>query len=151
MKHKKNFNNMFDSIWITLLLLLYVVFYLVFIWFGVLNPNDGTNPIVILISCTLIFGIMIIILIVILIKGCYEYWILSEDKISSKKIFHKKINIKFTEIQKVEKKIVPAIKLGTYQSEAYIIYSKVDKIVVLANKRTKSYELDSRLAKYINK
>jgi len=44
---------------------------------------------------------------------------------------------------------VPAIVLGLYKSEAYIVYSDIDKITILISGRKKYYELDSKLAKFI--
>jgi len=92
---------------------------------------------------------MMVIIIILLINGCFGYWILSKDSIFSKRLFRKKIEIKFTEIKKVEKRIVPAIVLGLYKSEAYIVYSDIDKITILISGRKKYYELDSKLAKFI--
>ena len=80
----------------------------------------------------------------------YEYWILFDDSILSKKLFSKKVIIKFTEIEKVEKKVVPALVLGMYKSEAYIIYSKVNKIVILTDERKKFPELDSQLTEFMD-
>ena len=88
--------------------------------------------------------------ITLIVKGCYEYWILFDDSILSKKLFSKKVIIKFTEIEKVEKKVVPALVLGMYKSEAYIIYSKVNKIVILTDERKKFPELDSQLTEFMD-
>ncbi|GEM_PF-5108889 len=149
MKNKKVFNNLFDSICITVLLFICLTFYLIIIWFGVINCKEGTNPTVTFVISTLVFVIMMVIIIILLINGCFGYWILSKDSIFSKRLFRKKIEIKFTEIKKVEKRIVPAIVLGLYKSEAYIVYSDIDKITILISGRKKYYELDSKLAKFI--
>ena len=71
--------------------------------------------------------------------------------VCSKKIFRKKVAIKLSEIDKVEKKIVPAIVLGVYKSEAYIIYSKNKRISILTNGRRKFSDLDSELSKFTNR
>ena len=150
MRNKRNFNNLFDSICITSLLFACLAFYLVMIWFGAVNPKEGTNPIATIIISTIIFSIMMTLTITLIVKGCYEYWILFDDSILSKKLFSKKVIIKFTEIEKVEKKVVPALVLGMYKSEAYIIYSKVNKIVILTDERKKFPELDSQLTEFMD-
>jgi hypothetical protein len=93
---------------------------------------------------------MILTSIVLIVKGCYEYWILFDDALVSKKIFCKRTEIKLTEIQKVEKKIVPALVLGIYKSEAYIIYSKNEKIIILIDNKKNYSDLNFELTKFIN-
>ncbi len=135
----------------TLLFFICLAFYLCIICFGVINANGSTNPIALLIISTTVFGIMITAITVLVIKTCYEYWILSDDSIISKKILSKRTVIKLDEIEKVEKKIVPALILGTYKSEAYIISSSNSKITILINERRKIAELDFVLFKFMNK
>ena len=71
MRNKKNYNNLFDSICMTILFFVCLVFYLVILWFGVINPNEGTNPIASLIISTVVFGVMITITTFLIIKFCY--------------------------------------------------------------------------------
>ena len=149
MRNKKVYVNIFDSICITLLLFVCFAFYLIMIWFGVINPKEGTNPVATFIVSTLVFGVMTVVTSILIIKGCYEYWFLSKDSISSKKLFHKKVVINLKEIDMVEKKIVPALILGTYKSEAYVIYSKNNRIVILTDERKKFPDLDYELSKFI--
>ncbi len=151
MKDKKVFNNLFDSVCVTLLLFACLAFYLIIIWFGVLNVKEDANTVATMIIATLFFGVMSTITTVLIIIGCYEYWFLSDEYIYSKKIFRKKVAIKLSEIDKVEKKIVPAIVLGVYKSEAYIIYSKNKRISILTNGRRKFSDLDSELSKFTNR
>ena len=150
MRNKRNFNNLFDSICMTILFFIFLAFYLITIWFGVINHKEGTNPIALLIISTIFFGSMITIAAILIIKYCYEYWTISDDSITSKKIFSKRKLIKLAEIEKVEKKIIPALVLGTYKSEAYIIYSAINKIVILISDRKKHSELDTVLIRFIN-
>jgi hypothetical protein len=150
MRDKRNFNNLFDSLCITLLFFIFLAFYLLIVYFGVINAKESTNPILLLIVSTTVFGIMMAAITVLVIKYCYEYWILSDDSIISKKILSKRTVIKLDEIEKVEKKIVPALILGIYKSEAYIISSKNSKITVLINERRKIADLDSVLFKFMN-
>ncbi len=148
MKNKRIFNNLFDSICITLLWMLIVLIMLVpyIIEFQVkatISKIDG------LILWIWLWLPGIIILSIWIITKCYEYWILTEKSICSKKIFRNKVVINLCEIEKVEKKVVSALILGTYQSEAYIIYSGNEKIVILINKRKKYYDLDNALEEFI--
>ena len=134
----------------TILFFVCLAFYLVILWFGVINSNEGTNPIAVLIISTIVFGVMITSTIFLIVKYCYEYWILLDDSIIYKKLFSKRIKMKLTEIKKVEKKIVPAFVLGVYKSEAYIIHSSCIKIVILIGEKKKYSELDYELAKFID-
>lgn len=150
MRNKRNYNNLFDSIFMTILFFVCLAFYLTIIWFGVIKSNEGTNPIALLIISTIVFGVMIIITTFLIIKCCYEYWILLDDSIIYKKLFSKKRKMKLTDIKKVEKKIVSALVLGTYKSEAYIIHFSDRKIIILIRDRKKYSELDYELAKFMN-
>lgn len=150
MRNKRNYNNLFDSICMTILFFVCLAFYLTIIWFGVIHSNEGTNPIALLIISTIVFGIMITITIFLIIKYCYGYWILLDDSIICKKLFSKRRKMKLIEIKKVEKKTISAFVLGTYKSEAYIIYSSDKKIVILIGKRKKYFELDNVLTKFIH-
>ena len=150
MRNKKNFNDLFDSICMTLLFFVCLAFYLVIIWFGVINSKKGTSSIALLIISTIVFCFMITTTLILIIKCCYEYWILLVDSIISKKLFSKRRVIKLAEIEKVEKNIIPAIVLGIYKSEAYIIYSNANKIVILTDERKKYSKLEDKLAKFIN-
>lgn len=150
MRNKRNYNNLFDSICMTILFFVCLAFYLTIIWFGVIHSNEGTNPIALLIISTIVFGIMITITIFLIIKYCYGYWILLDDSIICKKLFSKRRKMKLIEIKKVEKKTISAFVLGIYKSEAYIIYSSDKKIVILIGKRKKYFELDNVLTKFIH-
>ena len=150
MRNKRNYNNLFDSICMTILFFVCLAFYLTIIWFGVIHSNEGTNPIALLIISTIVFGIMITITIFLIIKYCYGYWILLDDSIICKKLFSKRRKMKLIEIKKVEKKTISAFVLGIYKSEAYIIYSSDKKNVILIGKRKKYFELDNVLTKFIH-
>lgn len=149
MKNKKNYDNLFDSICMTILFFVFLAFYLFTLWFGVINPNEGSNPIALLIFSTMLFGVMLTIATFLIVKFCYGYWILSDDSIVCRQLFSKRTEIKIKEIEKVEKKLVSAFVLGIYQSEAYIIYSSDRKIVILIKERKKYPELEYALAGFI--
>ena len=116
---------MFDSICITLLLVVCLAFYLVMIWFGVINPKEGTNPMATMFFATLVFGLMTSITVILIIKGCYEYWFLSEDAISSKRIFRKKVVIKLKEIKKVEKRLYQHLFWGCIEVKRTLFILKL--------------------------
>lgn len=150
MRYKRNYNNLFDSICMTILYFICIAIYFVVLWFGVINSNEGTNPTALLIISTIFFGSMITITTFLIIKYCYEYWFFLDDTIISKKLFSKRTEIRLAEIEKVEKKIVPALVLGTYKSDAYIIFANGRKILILIGGRKKYPELDYELTKFIN-
>ena len=151
MKNKRVYNNLFDSICITILFFIYLAVYLIVLNNGVINHNEQTNSTILFILSTIVFGIGIIFITFYIIKFCYGYWILLDDSIIYKTPFSKKTIIKFIEIEKVEKKIIPAFILGTYKSEAYIIQSNDKKIVILIKEHEKYVELDYALSKFQNK
>ena len=149
MRNKRNYNNLFDSICMTILFFVCLMFYFVILWFGVINSKEGTNPAALLIISSMVFGVMITITTFLIIKCCYEYWIILDDSIICQKLFSKRREIKLAEIKRVEKKMVPALILGTYKSEAYIVYSTDRKIMILISERKKYPELDYALTKFI--
>lgn len=135
----------------TILFLFCLAFYFLVIWFGVINNSKaGTDPAALLIISTIVFGSMPTITAFFIIKYCYEYWVLLDDSIICKKLFSKRRQIKLAEIKKVEKKMMPALILGVYKSEAYIIYSNDRKIMILIKEGKKYSELDYELTKFIN-
>ena len=150
MRNKRVYNNLFDSICMTILFFVCLVFFFVTLWFGVINAKEGINPTVLLIISIIVFGSMITITILLIIKYCYEYWILIDDSIICKKLFSKRIQIILTEINKVEIKTIPALILGTYKSKAYIISANDMKIVILIREGKEYSELRSKLTKFIN-
>ena len=114
MKNKKNFNNIRDSICLSLFFVLYVCFTLIFIWFGVLNPSEGTNPTVGLIISITIFVPILVAIAWLIVSKCYEYWILTDDFISSKKMFKKETVIYLADIplgRKPQKTFRPHISI----------------------------------------
>lgn len=150
MRSKRYYNNLFDSICMTILFFVCLVIYLIIIWFGVINSKEGTNPIALLIISTIVFVSMIAVTVFLIIKYCYEYWILLDDSIIYKKLFFKRKKMKLTDIRKVEKKIVPTLVLGIYKSEAYIIHFINRKITILIRERKNYSELDYELAKFMD-
>ena len=149
MRNKKIFNNLFDSIIVTVLFLVSVLIYLILLRFCVFG-NNGNNLISFFI-CTGFCGVLMALCAVLFVRGrCFEYWILSDNSIVSKKPFSKKQVVMLSEIEKVEKKIVPALVLEVFRSEAYVIYFKTERIVILIKEKKDYSELDKELAKLIS-
>lgn len=144
MYNKKNYNNLFESICCVILLMFSILFYTLMVYFSVINPNEGTNPIAALIISTTIFGLMITTLTILIIKQCYSYWYIDENEITSKKLFSKKVVIKINSIKSIERKVIPFLTFGVYRSEAYIISDEFSKIVALT-KNKKNDTLESLL------
>ena len=149
MKNKKIFNNLFDSICFGLIFIFYVIFYLFVIQFGVINHSEGTNPTATLIICSSLFVPGMLTIAIFIVLYCYEYWTLTDEFILHKKLFRNKTVILLKEITKVEKKTIPALKLGVYKTEAYIIYSNEKKIAVFLNKKNDYFELEQILNELI--
>lgn len=150
MKNKKNFNNLFDSIIVTLVLILGISLYLLMMYFGVLHPREGTNPIATLIVGTVYVGGLLLIGIVIFLIYCYEYWYFDDKLIFSKKILGKRKIILFDQIEKVEKKKIQSLVFGLYSSEVYVIYSAKTKITISKSSRKNYDDLDNIMKKYID-
>jgi len=151
MRNKKNFNNLFDSIITIIILIFCIFFYLTMMYFGVLHPNETTNPIVLFIIGTTLFVPIIIILLIITFKYCFEFWFLDNKIIYSKKLLQKRKIIYLDQIEKVDKTKINAWVLGNYSSEAYIIYSTKTKIIILIDSKKKYQDLDDVLKNYIIK
>ena len=130
----KRFNNLFDSVVISV----FAVFEVALATMAFIGINTGyvtkNKPLGNAI-CAVIFGIMIFVTVVLIMKYCYEYWSVSNNRIQSKKPLRKKVVIGISEITKIEKKQVTALIFGMYQSEAYVIYSSHAKITILINKQ----------------
>lgn len=151
MRNKKNYNNLFDSIMTVIIFIFCISFYIMMIYFGVLHPREGTNPIATLIAVTAIFGLISIILLIIIFKYCFEFWFLDNEIIYSKKLLKKRKIIYLDQIEKVDKTKINAWVLGNYSSEAYIIYSTKTKIIILIDSKKKYQDLDDVLKNYIIK
>ena len=147
MRNKRKFNNLLDSIFATIWLVIEAMMYTLLLWVGKIQ-HKGVITFLIL---TAVFGVPTIIIAFMIVKYCYEYWILSDDSIISKKLFAKRKIIKLTEIVRVEKKTVDALIFDVFKSEAYVIYSDKHTITILLNERRKKYpELDCELAEFLN-
>ena len=145
MKRKRLFFNLPDSIYICLLLACLVAFYSLFLWFTVLHPQENINTRFAFVIETLFFGFWIVAAIIFIVVKSFGYWMLTDHSIISKKLFRKRTEIQFTEIERVEKKKIRSFETsGTYNNDVYIIYSK-DKTIIVplyhSEKKEKKKEL----------
>lgn len=120
------------------------------IWFGVLHPSEGTDPIKILFVLGGMFGGAAIVTAVLIITSFYTYWVFQDDSIVFKKLFSKRKEIKLTEITKVEKTTTPSPLYVVYSVETYVIYSSDKKIAIMIREEKDYLELISVLNKFID-
>lgn len=138
--NKKSYDDLFVSIYTTVLLLISICFFVFMLLFGVIYHNEGTDPVLALFMDILLFGSSSIMLLVFIIKYCYWYWIITENEIIFKKILRKKTVIKWDEITKIELGTIKAYKADyDYSAEAYIISSEDKVINIQITKRNKRY------------
>lgn len=100
MRNKRKFNNLLDSIFATIWLVVEAMMYTLLLWVGKIQHKSVITFLIL----TAVFGVPTIIIAFMIVKYGYEYWILSDDSIISKKLFAKRKTIKLTEIVRVEKK-----------------------------------------------
>ena len=136
---KKNFNNLLDSVLTTLHLLIWCVAYFFVFYSVVFHPQDGKNNTLILIVFTIICGISILSLSVLIFIYCYEYWVINDEYILSKKLFRQKRIIKIDQITSITKKEINALIYSVFKSDAYIITNGKDTIKILINDKNELY------------
>lgn len=147
MYKKKNFNNLFDSIVLCFLALGLVGVYSLTIIGGKINEN--TNKIVLYTASSIIFIPMIIITIIGILFFCFEWWKIDENSVSSKKLFKKKVIIRLEDIKSVTKEEVGAVILGMGKTDAIVIKSSTEKIVIYLNKNISIEVIEKLLKKSI--
>ena len=133
MNNKKNYNNLFDSIMVLLLSLFLIVMYVIIIVFGCLKNEN--NKVFVCIICSVIFIPAIITTFIMIFHGCFGWWKIDGEHVIYKKLLKKKIQIKSGEIVTITEEVIPALILGTYKTNAIIIKSHTEKIVIYTNKK----------------
>lgn len=129
---KKNFNNLIDSIVMTIFTIIEIIVY-IFILFLIFKGNTQHHLLEFLIF-TLLFGIPSLVCVISIILGCYGYWYIQNDIIYSKKLFRKKIFINVNDIVTINKKEISAVIFETFKTDAYIIKSKNQTIKIYITK-----------------
>lgn len=135
--NRKRYNNLKDSIAITIFLVVVVICLVLPISLtltGRIKENLDPKAVIIVISS--LFGSMCIILLCLIIKECYGYYIIYDDKILYRNLYSKKI-IMYEDIKKVEIKEEGAFVLGTYKAEVLSIYGKKSVIKIYINKKNR--------------
>lgn len=132
--NKINFNNLFDSIIILLLELCFISAYSLVMVFGVIK-NDGTNKTAICIVYSAIFIPSIILLFIMLLTGCFEWWKIADDYVETKKVLKKRTQIKVAEIISINEEVIPALILGVYKTNAAIIKTPTKRVAIYLNKK----------------
>ena len=150
MKNKRNYIFLFESIVTTVMFFCCLVILVFIIWFGVLHPREGTNPIATLFIGGGLFVGAAIVTAVLIITSFYSYWTFQDDSIVIKKLFSKRKQIKLTEITKVEKTTTMSPLYGIYSLETYVIYSNDKKIEIMIREEKDYLELISVLNKFID-
>ena len=127
---KKHFNNLYDSIILTLLLVagLFLLITSTY-YFACYNGWKAA-----LISLSL-WGSMCIVVVLLILCFAYEYWIIYNDRIILKKMIGKPKTIFRDQITNVYKKKVPSIL--SYVCDGYVVESKSTHITIILNKKNK--------------
>lgn len=148
----KRYNNLYDSILVTILFLGSISFGVVSEYFGVIATERNVNKpfsSVVIISLSSIMALSSFFLI---FKYCYEKWWIEDDAICSKKFLQKRVKIRFDEIESISEETVSALKLETYESDAIIVKGKKDaKIVILKTKYVQKNNVYEMLKSKIKK
>ena len=141
----KKYNNLFDSIIMTILSLISFLFGCCLEYFGVISNDKNINKIVTSFIIISFCGFMTIVSLFLIFKYCYEKWWIEEDAICSKKLLHKQNKILFNDIESISEGIVSALIFETFKSDAIIIKGKGNsKIIILKTKyvqKNKIYEI----------
>lgn len=149
-QNKKYYNNLIDSITVTVSLSVAIILLVIPIVLAVTgNVLEGTNIKVLIIAISLIFGPICALLIYCIIRYCYGFYIIQEDRIIYRSLYSKKM-IAYQDILKIEVKEEFALVLGIYKSEKLIVYDAKTIIKIFMNNKNKDTILNyaKNLAKY---
>lgn len=136
-KYKKQYNNLMDSIVITSFLVVAIIMLVLPISLAITgNVKEGTNIKAVIIAAPTIFGTISLILLYWIIRHCYGYYVIYEDRIIYRNIYSKK-TIMFCDIKKIEIKEESALILGTYKTEMLCIYDEKTVIKIFINDKNK--------------
>jgi hypothetical protein len=144
MEGKRYYKNFGGSVFTTIVLSLNVL--LLFICaIGSYMEKEYTD----LIGFSILWSIFFVLPMVgILIFGCYEYWYVKNETLYCKKLFRRKKQILFSDIQKAEKTNVRVLLSHLYPSShyrqpAYVIYGKEETITIILNPKNETYVKDT--------
>ena len=146
----KKYNNLFDSICMTILTLLFFSAAVCCEYFAVITNDNNINKIGTSFIIITFFVLSTIVSLSLIFKFCYEKWWMEDDAICSKKLLHRPIKIKFNEIDFIDESIVPALIFDTFKSEAIIIKGKNKTITILKNKYVEKNKLSETIKNKTN-
>jgi len=132
--NRKHYNNLVDSIATTIFLVV-VVMLLVFSLSLTLTGRikETLDPKAVIIVTSSLFGSMCIILLCIIIKECYGYYIVYDDKILYRNLYCRK-TILYKDIKKIE---IKEEWVFTYKTDVLSIYGKKSVIKIYINKKNR--------------
>ena len=151
MENKKKYNNLYESIIMTILFVLIVLMYIFMISQVIFNYVDPIQRNGLIIFANTFWLLLIIMGFVLIITSCFSYYTLSNNVITYKKPFRKKILINFDNVIKVETKEVKFL-LFSYNVRmilpikgiGHVISDDKNKIIII-----KKEKVDSNLERLI--
>ena len=127
---KKHFNNLYDSILITLLLVVVIVLAVISVYACSLYQNWKVA-----VAIGALFGSVCIASIVLILIYGYQYWTLENDRIILKKLLGKPQIMFREQITSIQKKKVRTIL--NYSCDAFVIETPTTRIAIFVNKGNK--------------
>ncbi len=151
MKHKKIYNNLYESVLVCILLSIMISLYLITLCVGVFSTTENTNSRLLVIVSSCFFGYMIVCLFFVVVRCCFSYWLLTEDSIISKKLFRKRVEIRLKDIERVKIEKIRS-PFGGF-ADAYIFCSKEAHIIIpllYLQKKPELKELEQLVNAFVN-
>ena len=142
---KRRYNNLFDSIAVTVLLCVLTG--------NCVICNLGfyvqSSPITAVILVNALFFLPLLTANVgLIVWGCYGYWFVADGFLVSGKLFGKRKRIELEKAADCCKKTVSALVLGLYKSEAYVITGDDGtQITVLLNEKNSDFIHDNLISR----
>ena len=124
---KYQFNNLYDSVIITALLIAWLFLLIASIYGNYIQEN--TYGIII---CMCIFGSGSLVLVIMILLKCYERWYIDDEKIISKHLLHQKSILRTSNLGVRKEKIRALLN---YVQEAYIFSDGTTTITIYVNKK----------------
>ena len=134
--NKKHYNNLSDSIITVFIVAIGLVCCIGPIVFVNTGPFDYVQRKTIIIAASIIMGLPSLILLFMIIKDCFGYYIIYDDKIFYRNL-HCKKTIVFGDVKHIEVKTEKAWVLGVYKTELLAIHNDKKVIKIFINKKNK--------------
>ena len=142
----KRFNNLLGSVYCTLICLACYAISIITFAFGAVFEKETKAFVILLIMFISFFSGALYFTYYVLFCS-YQQWIIEDKSITLKKFVGKNVCINENEIQKIEKKLIFAIKIGPALTESFIVHGKKDKITILINEKYRCF-LEDYFSKY---